>query len=80
MWPHFAYHIFVFKRADLTDYDALADKAERGQLHTLRQLHPGTADPLDLAEVFMLRGDPAKKKTPPDARGKYGHPKNLTMP
>lgn len=62
---------------DLTDYDALADKAERGQLHTRRQLHPGTAGPLDLTEIFMPQGRPRGEENTARCTWKIRAPQEL---
>lgn len=43
---------------DTTDYEALATRAERGELKTVRRLYEGDGRQIDLADIFMATGRP----------------------
>ena len=43
---------------DMSDYDALAARAERGELKTVRRIYEGDGRPIDLADIFMTAGRP----------------------
>ncbi|MDC4232460.1 ribbon-helix-helix domain-containing protein [Actinomyces sp. B33] len=43
---------------DTTDYEALAERAERGDLKTVRRIYEGDGRPINLADVFMATGRP----------------------
>lgn len=43
---------------DTTDYEALAARAERGELRTVRRIYEGDGRPIDLADIFMATGRP----------------------
>lgn len=43
---------------DTTDYEALAARAERGELRTVRRIYEGDGSPIDLADIFMATGRP----------------------
>lgn len=45
-------------KKDLTDYEALADRAERGDLQRGRTIYQGDGSEIDLASMFVPVGRP----------------------
>lgn len=43
---------------DHTDYEALADRAERGQIKVLGRAYQGDGSRIDLEDIFMATGRP----------------------
>lgn len=46
------------KPIDTTDYDALALRAERGELKRLPSIYKGDGQEIDLADIFLAPGRP----------------------
>lgn len=53
---------------DTTDYEALAARAERGELKTVRRIYEGDGRQIDLADIFMTAGRPRMEEAATTAR------------